>query len=68
MTIVETKGQEDLDVPLKMARLQQWCKDINQAQSEQVFDFVFDDEENFHRYQPSSFTQLMRMFKDYKDS
>src|SRR5665811_2193648 len=27
--IVETKGQEDLDVPLKMARLRQWCVDIN---------------------------------------
>ena len=24
----ETKGQEDLDVPLKMRRLQQWCEDI----------------------------------------
>ena len=23
--IVETKGQEDLDVPLKMQRLRQWC-------------------------------------------
>jgi len=30
--IVETKGREDLDVPLKMARLKQWCEDINRAQ------------------------------------
>ncbi len=30
--IIETKGQEDLDVPLKMNRLKQWCKDINKSQ------------------------------------
>ena len=29
IVIVETKGQEDLDVPLKMQRLRQWCEDIN---------------------------------------
>lgn len=30
---VETKGQKDLDVPLKMERLRQWCQDINRLQS-----------------------------------
>ena len=35
--IVETKGREDLDVPLKMARLKQWCEDVNAAQSNVVF-------------------------------
>ena len=39
--IAETKGQEDLDVPLKMKRLKQWCEDINHSQKEIVFDFVF---------------------------
>ena len=29
--VVETKGQEDLDVPLKMQRLKQWCEDINRV-------------------------------------
>ena len=33
IVIVETKGQEDLDVPLKMERLRQWCEDINRVQS-----------------------------------
>ncbi len=32
--VVETKGQEELDVPLKMERLKQWCEDINRVQSE----------------------------------
>ena len=27
--VVETKGREDLDVPLKMQRLSQWCEDVN---------------------------------------
>ncbi len=65
--IVETKGQEYLDVPLKMARLKQWCEDINKEQKEKVFDFVFVDEENFQKFKPSSFEQLVRTFKEYKD-
>ena len=33
IVIAETKGLEDLDVPLKMERLRQWCEDINRVQS-----------------------------------
>lgn len=44
--IVETKGQEDLDVPLKMQRLRQWCEDINRVQNDVHYDFVFVDEES----------------------
>ena len=32
--IVETKGREELDVPMKMQRLRQWCEDINRAQAD----------------------------------
>jgi len=28
VVIVETKGREDLDLPLKIARLRQWCEDV----------------------------------------
>ncbi|MFH0792448.1 MAG: DEAD/DEAH box helicase family protein, partial [bacterium] len=38
IVIVETKGQEDLDVPLKMARLHQWCEDINRVQTDVEYD------------------------------
>jgi len=31
VVIVETKGLEDLDVPLKMTRLKQWCGDVNRV-------------------------------------
>jgi type III restriction enzyme len=65
--IVETKGLEDLDVPLKMFRLKQWCADINKAQNDIRFDFVFVDQESFDKYKPDSFRQLVANFKEYKD-
>ena len=64
--IVETKGQEDLDVPLKMQRLRQWCEDINQAQADVTCDFVFVDEESFEKFKPASFRQLVEGFREYK--
>jgi len=65
--VVETKGQEDLDVPRKMERLKQWCEDINQVQSDIQYDFVFVDEEGFNTYQPKTFTSLVNSFRQYKD-
>ncbi|MEX0815737.1 MAG: DEAD/DEAH box helicase family protein [Dongiaceae bacterium] len=65
--IVETKGQEDLDVPLKMQRLRQWCADINGLQADVKYDFVYVDEESFKKYNPSSFQQLMAGFREYKE-
>ena len=43
IVIVETKGQADLDVPLKMERLRQWCEDINRVQPDVKYDFVYVD-------------------------
>lgn len=64
--IVETKGQEDLDVPLKMQRLRQWCEDINQVQSGVTYNFVYVDMENFERYKPASFRQLTEILQEYQ--
>ena len=66
IVIVETKGQEDLDVPLKMARLRQWCEDLNRAQPDVKYDFVYVDEKSFEKFKPTSFRQLLEGFKDYK--
>jgi type III restriction enzyme len=66
IVIVETKGQEDVEVPLKMARLSQWCEDINRAQADVAYDFVYVDEESFEKYKPTSFRQLLDAFKEYK--
>ena len=67
IVIVETKGQGDLDVPLKMARLGQWCEDINRVQTDVEYDFVYVDEESFEKYKPTSFRQLLEAFKEYKE-
>ncbi|MDD5370570.1 MAG: DEAD/DEAH box helicase family protein [Anaerolineaceae bacterium] len=66
VVIVETKGQEDLDVPQKMQRLKQWCEDINRVQSDVVYGFVFVDQESYDRYQPKTFKELIESFKEYR--
>src|SRR4051794_24134754 len=50
LVIVETKGQEDLDVPEKMARLRQWCEDVNRVQTDVEYDYVYVDQESFEKY------------------
>ncbi len=64
--VVETKGREELDLPLKMERLGQWCEDINRVQSEVKWDFVYVDQEGFEKYKPTSFKQLVDGFTEYK--
>jgi type III restriction enzyme len=66
LCIVETKGLEDLDVPLKMARLKQWCEDINRVQAAVEYSFVFVDQTSFEKYRPTSFKTLVGAFKEYQ--
>lgn len=70
--VVETKGQEDLDVPLKMARLKQWCEDINRVQSRVQSDvkygFVYVDQESFEKYKPKSFRNAISAFTAYQET
>lgn len=65
--VAETKGLEDLDVPFKMERLKQWCADVNAGQNRVHYDFVFVDEESFHRFKPKSFSDLVASFREYKN-
>jgi len=67
IVVVETKGQEDLDVPQKIERLRQWCEDINRVQSDVTYDFVYVDEKSYEKYKPNSFKQLMDGFREYKE-
>ena len=64
--VVETKGWEDLDVPLKMQRLSQWCEDVNRVSSEVNYDFVYVDQESFDVYRPETFQQLLDGFTEYR--
>jgi type III restriction enzyme len=64
--IVETKGLDDTDIAQKMARLKQWCFDINAAQTSVRYDFVYVDEACFNRYRPNNFESLAQSFREYK--
>ncbi len=64
--IVETKGLEELELPQKMARLSQWCDDVNRVRGSDEFDFVYVDQENFEKHDVKSFDSLMRSFREYK--
>jgi type III restriction enzyme len=66
IVIVETKGQVDQDVPRKMARLRQWCEDINGIQSDVKYAFVYVDQEGFEKYRPTTFRGLMGSFGEYQ--
>ena len=66
VVIAETKGQEDLEVPPKMARLKQWCEDLNRVQSAIAYDYVFVDDDSFNQYRPKSFSELLNGFREYK--
>lgn len=59
--IVETKGLQDLDVPLKRARLIQWCDDINAVQNKVQIKSLFLKEDDFSNYKVSTFEQLIML-------
>jgi type III restriction enzyme len=73
--VVETKGLEDLDDPLKIKRLAQWCKDVNASHANVKYDFVYVDQESFDLFtedggkfkgQLNSFADLVQRFTAYK--
>jgi type III restriction enzyme len=68
VTIVETKGREELDLPQKMKRLALWCADANTAEDNGTrYDFVYVDEDGFKRHRPKTMASLMSSFTEYKE-
>ncbi|MDR1872369.1 MAG: DEAD/DEAH box helicase family protein [Deltaproteobacteria bacterium] len=65
--IVETKGAEDLDDPLKLNRLKNWCLDVNNIQRKVKFNFLFIDEKTFHNYTFNKFAEFLPLFTRFKD-
>lgn len=59
--IIETKGREDLDDPRKIDRLRQWCEDVNAAQSDIKYGWLYVKQEDFEKYKPQSFDDLLAM-------
>jgi type III restriction enzyme len=66
IVIVETKGRQDLDDPRKLARLKQWCDDVNELSTDISYSFVFVDQSNFEQYPPNSFGDLIDRFREYQ--
>lgn len=64
--IVETKGLEELDLPLKMARLKQWCEDVNTSLGQVAWDFVYVDQNSFEEYEPGAFEALVTSFTRFR--
>ena len=64
--IVETKGREDLNDPLKMKRLKTFCSDVSQLGYSNKWGFVFVDEKGFKKYRPKNFQSLLETFKKYQ--
>jgi type III restriction enzyme len=60
--VVETKGRQDLDDPLKIERLKVWCDDVNKAQSKQEFKCIYVRQEMYERYRPKTFKELIKNF------
>jgi len=54
-------------VPLKIARLRQWCEDLNAIQREVSYGFVYVDQEEFEKYPTKTFRALLDTFEKYKE-
>ncbi len=39
--VIETKGNADMDVPLKLERLKQWCEDMDKVQDKINYDCLY---------------------------
>src|SRR3989338_6005594 len=61
--IIETKGREDLDDPLKIARLKQWCEDANERQERITCKMLYVKQEEWDKYTPKDFGELGKLFK-----
>ena len=64
--VVETKGREDLNDPLKLKRLKNFCSDIFKSGWSVKWAFVFVDEEGFKKYRPKNFQSLIDTFRKYQ--
>jgi type III restriction enzyme len=65
--IIETKGRKELDLPQKMARLNQWCADATAAvDNGQRYDLIFVDQEAFENHKPTTLFSLAASFVEFK--
>jgi len=60
--IVETKGREDFDDPLKIQRLAQWCDDANLRQKKIIYKMLYVKQELWDKYKPKNWKELLTVF------
>jgi len=57
--VVETKGREDLDDPLKWDRLRQWCDDATAHDATRTYHALLVREEDWAAFRPKDFAGLI---------
>ncbi|MBU0896207.1 MAG: DEAD/DEAH box helicase family protein [Candidatus Omnitrophica bacterium] len=62
--IIETKGREDLDDPLKIKRLAQWCEDATARQNKITYKMLYVKQEEWDKYKPKNWNDVVKLFKD----
>jgi type III restriction enzyme len=65
--VIETKGNADLDVPLKLARLKEWCSDVNSQQNQITYIPLYVEQEKYEKQPINSFNELIRLFEHELD-
>lgn len=61
VTIVETKGLEDLNALLKKERLAQWCEDVAKMDATVKPVHLYVTQRSFEKYRPQDFASLVSM-------
>jgi type III restriction enzyme len=59
--IVETKGREDLEDPLKLERLKQWCEDVNKKNSGVSYSWLYIKQDEYEKYKPKNFAGAVKL-------
>jgi len=67
MWLIETKGREDIEDPLKWERLVQWCEDASAKVLNRNFRALFVRQEQWEKYRPKHFRGLSAAFAGKAD-
>ena len=62
--VIETKGNADLDVPLKLKRLKEWCSDVNSQQDEINYTPLYVEQKKYENQHIKSFKELIGLFEN----
>lgn len=61
--VIETKGNADLDVPLKLKRLKEWCSDVNSQEDQIEYIPLYVEQKKYKEQHIKSFDELTKLFE-----